>query len=228
MNPIQQAIANRNKKLVLGAGIVAVVLWILLVGYLYVDSKKEPSYAKPGIVSVRSSSPVANVKPVSTSYTLIQSTTPFRHHTTVSAPNWSMVPAPTMGNTSSMHLYQTSSATVHSLGGGGNGGGITVTGGNNSARGIHSTASSYGNMLSLAASVPLASPGATEPTEMAHIAAAPERHDNTTVRKVTGNPLDPFLDPVGDVTWGLMALLLGAYGYHLFVRKRPQRSETNK
>jgi len=221
LSPVQQAISNRNKKLVIGAAVIAGGLWILLVMYFLAESHKDYSEPKPGVVAVRSASPVASV-PTTSSARFTRSTAPLIHHSAVSTPQWSMLPAASMGSTSggTMHIYQTSSATVHSIGGGGSGGSGSSGGHGSGSRGIR-YGGSYGSITSLAASIPLSSPGASKASDMSGLAAAPQR-TVTPVRKVSDDPLDPFLDPVGDVTWGLFALL--TIGWCVRVRLKKQRA----
>ncbi len=139
---------------------------------------------------------------------------PLVPHEAVSASQWSFVQK-TTPTTGSMHIYQTSDATVKSIGGGGNTGGIATTNGHgNNRQGI----SFGGNMLALAASTPLAAPGAAQATSIASTTEAP-MNNHPAIKKVTGDPFDPFLDPVGDVTWGLMILLAADYATMCGVRK---------
>ncbi len=69
MNPIQQAIANRNKKIVIGAGLIFAGLWLLLVMYVLAESQKNYDIAQPGVVAVHpaaqglTSAPVATYRP---------------------------------------------------------------------------------------------------------------------------------------------------------------------
>lgn len=222
LSPVQQAIVNRKKKVVIGVGIVACGLWLAIVMYFMMGGNKEYPVAQPGVVAVRSASPVAT--PSSPARFGHVTNSPLRHSVAVPTQQWSMLPAANMGSTGTMHIYQTSSATVHSVGGGGGGSGIATTSGGQSSgsRGIR-IGGSYGSMLALASSVPMASPGATQAAEVANVteaAAAPGR-DNMHIRRVVDDPFDPFLDPVGDVTWGLMVLL--TIGWCVRVRLRRQR-----
>ena len=228
MNPIQQAIANRNKKIVIGVGILFAGLWVMLVMYVLAESQKYTPEVHPGVVEVHSASPTGGGAPAAT-YTPHHMTELLIHSSQATHP-WSYItPKAAMSSTSSpfMRLYETSSASVHSVGGGTAGGGIATTNGQSgSDRGIR-VGGSYGSMLALASSVPMAFPGATQPAEVAHVTEAPG-HNNMRVRKVIVDPFDPFVDPIGDVAWGLMALLATAYGYHLFRRNKPQSNEINK
>lgn len=229
MNPIQQATANRNKKIVIGVGILFAGLWVMLVMYVLAESQKYTPEVHPGVVEVHSASPTGGGAPAAT-YTPHHMTELLIHSSQATHP-WSYItPKAAMSSTSSpfMRLYETSSASVHSVGGGNGGGGViaTTNGQSGSDRGIR-VGGSYGSMLALASSVPMAFPGATQPAEVAHVTEAPG-HNNMRVRKVIVDPFDPFVDPIGDVAWGLMALLATAYGYHLFRRNRPQSNEINK
>ena len=222
-SPVQQAKINRKKKVVIGVGIAVSGLWLVLIMYFMMGGNKDNYVTHPGIVFVRSASPVAT--PATPARFSRVTNSPLRHSVAVQTPQWSMLPAANMGSTSgTMHIYQTSSATVHSVGGGGGGGIATTSGGQSSgSRGIR-VGGSYGSRLALATSVPMASPGATQAAEVANVAeaaAAPGR-DNMHIRRVIDDPFDPFLDPIGDVTWGLMVLL--TIGWCVRVRLKGQRA----
>ena len=125
----------------------------------------------------------------------------------------SLLPNASMGSTS-MRIHQTSDATVHQIGSGGGGMGIaTTSGGSNSGRGINYSGAIYVASMSAVTAV-----GASNATQMA-TTVTEERAAVPGRRKVSEDALDPFLDPVGDVVWPLMALM--AIGYALFLyRKR--------
>ena len=119
----------------------------------------------------------------------------------------------------SMRLRETSGAKAQVIGSGAG----TVTGngtsGNNQTRGIHSTAISYGgNMLALSSSLALAAPGASQANEVAEVLTTPTKVHRA--KKVDDDPLDPFLDPVGDVPFAVMALLTIAWCVRVRLRRR--------
>lgn len=63
------------------------------------------------------------------------------------------------------------------------------------------------------------SPVAAQATSIASTTEAP-MNNHPAIKKVTGDPFDPFLDPVGDVTWPLMLLL--TIGWCVRVRLKKQ------
>ena len=124
MNPIQQATANRNKKIVIGVGILFAGLWVMLVMYVLAESQKYTPEVHPGVVEVHSASPTGGGAPAAT-YTPHHMTELLIHSSQATHP-WSYItPKAAMSSTSSpfMRLYETSSASVHSVGGGNGGGG---------------------------------------------------------------------------------------------------------
>lgn len=238
MNPIQQAIANRNKKIVIGVGILFAGLWVMLVMYVLAESQKYTPEVHPGVVEVHSASPTGGGAPAAT-YAPRRVSAPLIHSSHATH-QWSYIaPKATMHSTSSsMRLYQTSSASVHSVGGGNGGGGIATTNGqNNSDKGIRYAALAYSGAIY----IPMINNAVTA-VGAAH-ADDVSSHKMSVIKRraryeqdgeYPDDRPDPVLDPeepespVGDVAWGLMALLVGAYGYHLFRRNRPQSKEINK
>ena len=216
-----------NKRLVVAISVVAGGLWLAMFVYiLWGDSISRDKYT-PATVEVHSSSPVANGLAVAPSARQSK-TTSFAHSGATSATptaHNAFVPSQGMQSTS-MHLHETSSATVHTIGsgsggsGGGNTGGSGNTNGSNgSGRGIHTTAMAYSGAIHIA--VPfnaITEPGAVSANEMASIVTENPRAV-TDRRRVGEDPFDPFLDPIGDVTWGLMALLAAAYAVYVYRRK---------
>ena len=220
MSPIEIAMELQKKHMILGAGIVFGCLWLLLVFYFLTEGQgKDPAHHVE--VAVHPASPVAGSSAPSVAFRSSRLFTPQVHYS-APTPQWSYIQQAPMSSTS-MHIYQTSSATVHQIGGGGAGGGIALTsGGGNSSRGVRTSAISYGgSMVALSSSIALASPGASEATSLASTTESGASHARFGhIRTTTGDPMDPFLDPVGDVAWALMVLL--TIGWCVRVRLKKQ------
>ena len=221
MSPVETVMQSNRKKIIIGAGIVAGGLWILLVMYLLAESKKDYSVAQPGVVAVHAPSPVGGSSSPSATFRSSRLFTPQVQYS-VPTYQWSFVEQAPMTSTS-MHLYQTSSATVHHVDGGGAGVGIALTsGGNNGGRGNRSSSISYGgSLLALSSSVALASPGAREATSLASTTEESASQNRPgRIKTTNSDPLDPFLDPIGDIAWPLMLLLTIGWCVRLRLRKQ--------
>ena len=219
ISPVQQAISNRNKKIVIGAGVIFAGLWAMLVAYLLMESRKDYSVAQPGIVAVHAPSPTAINAPTAR----FRSTNipPILHQVnTPQKPAWSLLPATPMTSTS-MHIHQTSDASVQNLG---SGMGVTnaATNGNSgtSGRGIQSSGIAYSGMIYIpTAHNAVTAVGAGNANYDAAVLAqadTPEKNLKTT----NADPDEPFLDPIGDVTWALLSLLALAYAYVVYNRRK--------
>ena len=138
-------------------------------------------------------------------------------------PTTSSSPLPQAQMTStSMHIRSTSDATAHVIGSGMGHETGTSSASSGQRRGIAYSGLGFGgNMLAMSSSLVLAAPGNGYANDIASTTMS-ERNAAPKVRKVSEDPLDPFLDPVGDVTWGLMALL--TIGYGVIVRRRKQQA----
>lgn len=121
-------------------------------------------------------------------------------------------------STTSMHIYQLSNASVHHIGGGG--GGAAASGGSSSSTGQRGINATYTGAIYLTAMTAVTAVGASSATSMAST-VTPDQGPNAApgMRKTNSDPFDPFLDPVGDVAWPVMALLTLAYAYVIY-RKR--------
>lgn len=216
MRFFQQVESERNKRIALVVGLAVGGLWLAMTIYFLVDSK--PSHAVGmTTVDIRPASPVAVGSTPSATYKAPRvAATPLVHHEAASASQWSFVQKSMSSSCTTMRLYQTSDATVKSIGGGGNTGGIATTNGHsNNGHGI-----SYGgNMLALAASTPLASPGAGKANDIAQVTTETEVRAGRP-RKLPGHEEEWWLTPVGDVTWPLMLLL--TIGWCVRVRLKKQ------
>ena len=224
MNPVQIVKYQQRKKVIIGLGIVFTGLWLLMVFY-WLTGNKEPIPSAQ--VTVHAPSPVATGSMPTATFRSSRRATQLNRQT-ASMPQWSYLPnAPKamMGSTS-MHVHQISSATVHSIGGaGGNGGGYT-TGGSTKGKGIRTTSSSIsfgGNLLALSASTSLASPGAKEAKSIATTTqSASQQASGSSPRRLPGHEEEWWLEeaPVGDVAWGWMMLLTIAWCVRVRLSKR--------
>ena len=227
MNPIQQAIANRNKKIVIGVGIIFAGLWVLLVMYVIADSEKDYHIVQPGTVTVQPSAPGVNSSSVATYHPTHSH--PLFHHLTTGPQTVSYTaeaPKASMGSTS-MRLFQTSDATAHNIGGGGNGGIIATTNGGlgNGSRGVNYTALAYSGAIYIPTTFnAVTTVGAPNAKMMAKLVTPEETPEMSGPRRVGSDPLDPFLDPVGEVVWPLMVLLVGTYSYVIYRRRKTTNS----
>lgn len=122
----------------------------------------------------------------------------------------------------SMHVRQTSNAIAKVVGSGaGNDAGASISSSNHS-KGIKYNGLGFGgNMLAMSSSLILSAPGDGYANDIASTTIS-ERNGVHRAKKVNDDPLDPFLDPIGDVTWGWLILL--AVGYMLFRYRRRTRA----
>lgn len=181
--------------------------------YLFVQEEHQPvvlpttpapTYRTPTIT--RSPHRTTTYRPTTTTY----------HHT---------VSPTTMRSTAPMRIHQTSSATVHSVGGG-NGGafGISTTG-STTTRGILTTNSAYTGMIYMVTphnAVTSVGAGYAEEVvnEKMGIVSRRAKAGDGWSEENDGPVLDPpVLTPVGDVAWEWMILLVAAYATMCGVRR---------
>lgn len=221
LSPAQQATAGRNKKIVIGLGVIAFGLWIALVLYIMTENKNAQVTTQPSIVTVHSPSPVAtNNMPTANFH---YSSPKIQYQTTYSTPKWSL-PSTPLGS-SSMRIHQTSDASVHSVGGGGNSFGIATTNGHsNQGKGINYTAVAYSGAIYIpTVSNAITEVGAREAGDVSQqkIGAPIRRQVMTDDGEYPEDRPDPVPDetPIGDVTWWLMALLAAAYATMCVARR---------
>lgn len=231
MSPVQQAIYDRNKKIVIGTGIVAAGLWIMLVLYVVAESKKDYSVIQPGIVEVHAPSPTGGGVPTAT-YMPKHASPSLSIQNETSAPQWSYLKNVPMTSVTPMQIHKTSNATVHSVGGGGGapvgGGGGSNTTGASAARGIHtslSPAMAYTGMIY----IPTPHDAVTEVGATAAAGSIGNERRGVAPRRIDINedPDEPFPDPIGDVAWGLMALLAMLYTAFVYCKKRDWSADAN-
>jgi|GEM_PF-149609 len=221
MSPIETAMNNQRKKIIITLGAVFTGLWLCLVGYFLTGGGQESAPVKPGIVVVHAPSPTAGVP--ATAYKSPGTASSRSYHSAPAAARWSYLteaPKAAMGSTS-VRLHETAKATVHSIGGG-NGAGMTAASGSAKTNPVTVyTTISGGNMLALASTTTLAAPGATAANEIAETTlSAPAAMPERGIRRTNGDPFEPFLDPVGDITWLLILLLAVIYGGVIRNRKK--------
>lgn len=229
MNANQHSVFTGNKGLVVAIAVVAGAFWLGLVAYVLFDNGPDNRYVQPGEVVVHAPSPVAIGVPVVRSSH--SSPMLFSHQGGASAVNpsaYSFVAfSPETSSGGSMKMFETSSANVHNIGGGGSGGGsgMSGTGGssNGQGRGIYSSALASGGAIHVAIpSIQISEPGATSAPAMASVVTEEGPRAMPRGRKVEDDPFDPMLDPIGDVTWGLMLLL--TIGWCVRVHRRRQQA----
>ena len=219
MKANQHSVFSNNKGLVVAISVVAGAFWLALVAYVLFDNGSDNRYVKPGEIVVHAPSPTANGIPAIRSGASHTSHMLFSHHdgaTTVNPSVYSFVPFSQESSGGSMRMFETSSANVHNIGGGGSGGGpnMSGTGGSSSSqgRGIYSSALASGAIHVAIPSILISEPGATSAPAMASIVTDDAPRAMPKGKKVTDDPFDPMLDPIGDVTWGLMLLLTIGWG----------------
>lgn len=202
---------NTHKRLNIAVSCLVAIVWGVLLYYALRPTNESQKH-------IAATSSVQQSSGTSTNIPQIKATS-LPHHNTVVSSQGTYVQSKPMSSTSSMHVYETSNATVHNVGGGGNAGGIATTSGS-SSRGI----SQGGNMVTLSSSLALAEPGASEANEIANVASQPNAApSNGGPRRVNGSPDIPFPDPLGDAVWPLALLAIGYLGYVL-IRKRKSAS----
>lgn len=226
MSPVQQYMANRNKRFVIATAVITGGLWIALVFYVMIESQNVHVTAQPGAVAVHAPSPVVTVN--SSSAHFRHSTPTLLQHSAPSPYTWTLLPSTTpMSGTSTMRIHQTSDAAVHSVGGGGSGSGIATTSGRNSSRGrgITYTSVAYSGAIYVpVVSNALTPVGALEAGDVSQQKlGAPQRRVRTTDDgEYPEDRPDPVEDetPIGDVAWGLMLLLTTAWCVRVRLRRQ--------
>ena len=211
---------QKHKYLAIAISIVVGGLWIALVMYTFSLGKTKIP-VNPGVAAVSSPHHSNGVNAPSVTFKNSSSASwSLLHHNASVTPATTAMPQATMSSTS-MRIHETSSATVHQIGGGGMGSGqgvIATTSGAN--RGMsYSGISAGGNMLAISSSLALAAPGASRANDIASTTLS-EPNSAPGMRKVNSNPHGPFPDPVGDVAWPVILLLTIAWCVRVRLRKR--------
>ena len=224
MNPVQIVKYQQRKKLIIGFGVVFTGLWLLMVFYWLTDNKEPIPSAH---VTIHAPSPVATGSMPTATFRSSRRATQLNRQT-ASMPQWSYLPnAPkAMMESTSMHVHQISSATVHSIGGaGGNGGGYT-TGGSTKGKGMPAIAAAYSGSIYIPTTHnAITEVGARQANEVSTASSvsmgSPRR---MTMDEFPEYPEDPVPDeietPIGDVAWGWMLLLTIAWCVRVRLSKR--------
>lgn len=225
MSPVQRAISQRNKALIIGAGVIVAGLWVLLVMYLLRESRNAINEIQPGAVAV-SSAPTFSSSP-SASFSSPRSNAPLLHHNIPSTPlvYRSVTPNQSMGSTSSFKIHQTSDATSQSVGGGSSAPVIAMTSSSSSGKGIHTSTASYSGAIYLPlANNAITAVGAANADEIVNqkmgvIRRAKMDGDDGYAQDREDPIPDEVITPLGDITWALMALLAAVYAFFCYRRR---------
>ena len=212
---------QKHKYLAIAISIVVGGLWIALVMYTFSLGKTKIP-VNPGVAAVSSTHHSNGVNAPSVTFKNSSSASwSLLHHNASVTPATTAMPQATMSSTS-MRIHETSSATVHQIGGRGMGSGqgvIATTSGAN--RGMsYSGISAGGNMLAISSSLALAAPGASRANQIASTTEVAEQNAIVGRRRTPVDPWDPFLTPVGDVAWPVILLLTIAWCVRVRLRKR--------
>ena len=228
MSPVQRAISQRHKHILIGVGVLVAGLWVLLVMYLLRESRNATAEIQPGAIAV-TSAPTFNSNSTITLSGSRPSATSLLHHKVPSTPMVyrSVTPNQSMSSTSTFHIHQTSSATPHSVGGGGSGStGVLATTSSSSSRGIQTTTVSYSGAIYIPlASNAITAVGATTAEEVVNqkmgiIRRARMTNDGEYPEDREDPVPDEVVTPVGDVVWPLMVLLAAVYAFFCYRRRR--------
>lgn len=217
MRIVQQLTSKLHPKLIIATILSCVAVWSVMM-YFEIDSKSA-MFTHKDTVFINVPSPIASTPLTHSSAPRMASSSLLRHHAVTVTATTTPMPKATMSSTS-MHIHQTSDAKVQSIGSGG-GGALAMTSHSGSSRGVSSSSSFTGSFYNIPmVDHAITKVGATNASEMASTttrAAAPEK----AKRGFPDDDDDPFKDPVpvGDVAWGMMALLAIAYAYIIY-RKR--------
>lgn len=216
MKKIQHIVSTHKSLFILG-GVLLVGLWFCFFGQSMFATGKHTAPANPGIVAVQSNASSVTLPTTSKFRSTLIPMHAQKEEAIAYTTSYHDMPKAKMTSTS-MRIHETSNAQVHAVGSG-NGNGV----GNNTSAYSSSNGRDYiglgygGNMMVISSSLALAAPGASHANEMANIVTT---HENPTgPRRVNGDPFDPFLDPVGDVAWALMALLAATYAFIIYRRR---------
>lgn len=222
MNANQHRSFSENKRFAITIAVIFGGLWLALVAYVLMGNSAPQGYVKPGEVVVHAHSPVATPSPmVGTGSPKLTPLAPSYYQE--SAP--SAVPSaynfiPSSGSAPSMRLHETSSATVHNIGGGGGGGASTGDNSTSNQGGKLYSAAIGSNIIHVTVpNIAITAVGASNAQEIASIVTETP-NAMPGARKVVTDPLDPFLNPVGDVAWPVMILLTIAWCVAVRRRKR--------
>ena len=220
MSPVENATQYKRRTFAITIGIIFAGIWVFLILSLISGERLQNSPSNS--VIIHSASPTGGGSPSAT-YTAPRpaSSSLLRHFNTPSPIRWSYtenMPQASMSSTS-IRIHQTSSASIHSVGGGSATNVIaTTSSSNNGGRGIRYTASSYsGSIYRPTAHNSISAVGASsanEVTTSSSETAPMTRPGNIRTARKDGLPgynEDPDPNevetPIGDTPWFLMVLL---------------------
>ena len=221
--PIQQIRVNKRKQWIIAGGVVFGSLWLMLVFWLMTAEKTTVGPA-PSQVAVRSASPTLSTTPTVnvqmpqySPLKPISYSQPARHTSVLQMP---------MSSGATMTVYTTSSAKIKSIGGGGASSGGSGGSSSRGNRGISNSAVAYTGAIYIpVVSNAVTAVGASRANDLASTTLSDESTQGSSPRAVSGNPHGPFPDPVGDIAWGMMALLALVYARTIYIRRRRAQSE---
>ena len=220
MNKKQITAMKKHRNLAIGISIVIGTLWLMLVMYTLSADRAPKTEINPGAIAASSVKQHAEESKATTPTAKAPRVAPssrIQHHDITTPTTNDDAPKATMHSTS-MHLRQTSDATAHNVGSGiATATYAATTSNGRSQKGIAYAGLGFGgNMFMLSSSLALASPGASQANDLTSVSGPQGR---SGMKRVNGDEDDPFLDPIGDVAWGLMLLLSVAYATMLGVRR---------
>lgn len=212
--------------------------WLLLVIVVLHTPKIEPNVHVSAPAVVPSSSP-SQTGSNSLAVPTMRPSYVTRHRVSIQTPAPLVQSTPQGGGNFSMTIYTTSSASPVSIGGGGGGGSYSGNSHSHKSSSL-GTSSSYPvttfvpMMQSTSAMVEssrqrLVKRSLTVENALSNMQDVIDQNGpNASVQRRSkqgdwddyGQDDEPFLDPVGDVTWGLMILLGAVYAFFLYRRKR--------
>ena len=222
MNTYLNRNSSVNKRLAITIAVIVGSLWLAMVAYVLKSDNKPQYYIKPGEVVVHAPSPIATPNPMVGSGS--PQMTPLVLKRPSNAPgaipsDYLFAPS-SVSNTPSMRVHETSNATVHHMGGGGGGTAPNGMNGTSEQGGKGYSTAIASNTIHIAIpNIVITAVGANNAQEMASIVTeTPSAMPGA--RKVVTDPLDPFLNPVGDVAWPVMILLTTAWCVRVHRRRR--------
>jgi len=214
---------KKHRTLIIGIGIVLGVGWFILMLYALSAERAPQTEVNPGAIAAASVKQHADETKPPTPTVKMPRAVASSHIQHYDVPSIATNDAPmaTMHSTS-MHLYQTSYAKVHSTGGGGTASatiGAAASSGKSRKEVSYSGLSFGGNMFLMSSSLALATPGASEANEIATTTISDRKTTLSGPLKMPGHEEEWWLVPIGDVAWGLLILLAAAYATMLGVRR---------
>lgn len=210
----------KHKKLILAAGIAICGFWVFLFANLLSGSNSTQVIHQPGTTAVQTTTSVA--KPYAPVSSYSAPTNILHHETTVSMTPTIATHSTAASTSTALHAYQTSRATMHSIGGGGNGGGsVTSYGSSSSAKGVNYTPTTYSGAIYIPSNHnSITEVGAGSAKVIAKTVTTESNNAPAGPRKLPGHEEEWWLTPIGDALLPLALLALGYFGYRVIRRKR--------